>query len=314
MDTALTTVGLPIALGIIMLGLGLSLTIKDFTRLLSMPWTIVLILGCQIVLLPVFCFGLVLAFVNYFDLSPLLAVGMMMMAASPGGTTASLYSYLFKGNVALNISLTAINSLTAMVTLPLITGFSLGYFTDGGSIGLQADKMVQVFAVILVPVAIGMFIRAKMTSFAEGMERPVKLGSILVLIAVIAGAIAAEWANLPEYIVSVGLMVLIFNVVSLVVGYWAPRMVGTKRPEAIASCMEIGLHNTTLSLTIAVTVLNSTEIAIPSAVYGVMMFFTAAVAGVLLTRRNAREEKAEAAGAAGGPGGSGAAGATEPTG
>ena len=299
MDTALTTIGLPAALGVIMLGLGLSLSVRDFTRLLSMPWTIVLILGCQIVLLPLFCFGLVLVFVTYFDLSPLLAVGMMMMAASPGGTTASLYSYLFKGNVALNISLTAINSVTAIVTLPLITGFSLGYFTDGGSIGLQVDKMIQVFAVIIIPVAIGMLIRAKATSFAERMERPVKVGSSLVLVAVIIGAIAAEWANLPQYILSVGLMVLIFNVVSLVVGYWAPRMVGTKRSEAIASCMEIGLHNTTLSMTIAITVLNSTEMAIPSAVYGVLMFFTAGVAGALLTRRNNREERAEAAAAQG---------------
>ncbi|MBR8740390.1 bile acid:sodium symporter family protein [Nocardiopsis sp. MG754419] len=299
MDSALTTVGLPIALGIIMLGLGLSLSVRDFTRLLSMPWTIVLVLGCQILLLPVFCFGLVLVFVTHFDLSPLLAVGMMMMAASPGGTTASLYSYLFKGNVALNISLTAINSLTAMVTLPLVTGFSLGYFTDGGSIGLQTDKLVQVFAVILVPVAIGMLVRARLTSFAERMEKPVKLGSITVLVAVIVGALAAEWENLPQYIVSVGLMVLIFNVVSLVVGYWAPRVVGTRRPEAIASCMEIGLHNTTLSLTIAVTVLNSTEIAVPSAVYGVLMFFTAAIAGALLTRRDARDAEAEAATAGG---------------
>ena len=294
MDSALTTVGLPVALGVIMLGLGLSLTVRDFTRLLTMPWTILLVLGCQILLLPLFCFGLVLVFVEYFDLAPLLAVGMMMMAASPGGTTASLYSYLFKGNVALNISLTAINSVTAIVTLPLITGFSLGYFTEGGSIGLQAGKMLQVFAVILVPVAIGMFVRARMTAFAERMERPVKLGSSIVLVAVIIGAIAAEWANLPQYIVSVGLMVLVFNVVSLTIGYWAPRLVGTRRPEAIASCMEIGLHNTTLSMTIAITVLNSTEIAIPSAVYGVLMFFTAAVAGALLTRRDAREERAEA--------------------
>lgn len=299
MDSALTTIALPLALGVIMLGLGLSLTVKDFTRLLSMPWVIVLILGCQIVLLPVFCFGLVLFFVSYLDLSPLLAVGMMMAAASPGGTTASLYSYLFRGNVALNISLTAINSLTAIVTLPLITGLSLGFFTDGGSIGVQADKMVQVFAVVLVPVAIGMFVRAKLPSFAERMERPVKLGSMFVLVAVIVGAIAAEWASLPQYIVSVGLLVLIFNVVSLLVGYWAPRMVGTERPEAIASCMEIGLHNTTLSLTIAISVLGSTEIAIPSAVYGVLMFFTAAVAGVLITRRENRGEARRATQVAG---------------
>ncbi|MEU2941542.1 bile acid:sodium symporter family protein [Nocardiopsis alba] len=292
MDSVLTTIGLPIALGVIMLGLGLGLTTRDFTRLLSMPWTIVLVLGCQIVLLPIVCFGLVLLFVSRFDLSPMLAVGMMMVAASPGGITASLYSHLFKGNVALNISLTAINSLTAMVTLPIVTGLSLRYFTDGGSIGLQTGKLLQVFAVVLIPVVIGMAVRARATAFADRMERPVKIGSVLVLVAVIVGAIAAEWANLPRYIVAVGLMVLIFNLVSLTVGYWAPRMIGTRRPEAVASCMEIGLHNTTLSLTIAVTVLGSTEIAVPSAVYGVLMFFTAAGAGLLLARRETRDRAA----------------------
>lgn len=289
MDSTIATIALPAALAVIMLGLGLNLTVDDFVRLTRMPGTVALILCCQILVLPLFCLVLVLLFRP----PPALAVGMMLLAASPGGTTASLYSHLFKGNVALNISLTALNSLTAMVTLPLITNLSIAYFMgDGDTLGLQVGKVLQVFAVILVPVVLGMIVRAGSVSFARRMERPVKIASILVLFGVIAVAIHQERNDIADYIAAVGLMVLLFNIAGLVIGYRAPRAIGTGRPEAVASCMEIGLHNTTLSLAIALSpaLLNSTEMAIPSAVYGVLMFFTAAVTGVLLTRRNTREE------------------------
>ncbi|GAA0990267.1 bile acid:sodium symporter family protein [Nocardiopsis tropica] len=295
MDSAIATIALPAALAVIMLGLGLSLTVADFVRLAALPGTVALVLGCQILLLPLFALGLVLLF----QPPPALAVGMMLLAASPGGTTASLYSYLFRGNVALNISLTALNSVTAMVSLPLITNLSIAHFMgDGDTLGLQADKVLQVFAIILVPVAAGMLVRARASSFARRMERPVKAASVLVLFGVIAVAVFQERADLVDYLVAVGPMVLLFNVAGLVVGYWAPRAIGTGRPEAIASCMEIGLHNTTLSLAIALSpaLLDSTEMAIPSAVYGVLMFFTAAATGILLNRRGVRQDARAAGG------------------
>ena len=123
MDSALTTVGLPIALAIIMFGLGLDLTLADFRRIGRHPKAVAIALVCQIVVLPAICFGLVLAF----DLEPLLAIGMLLLAASPGGTTANLFSHLFRGDVALNISLTAINSILALVTLPLITNAAIDH-------------------------------------------------------------------------------------------------------------------------------------------------------------------------------------------
>src|SRR5688500_7502217 len=124
MDSALTTVGLPLALGIIMFGLGLSLTVADFRRVAQHPKVMVLALGCQLLLLPLVCFGLV----TVFDLPPLLAVGMMLLAASPGGTSANLFSHLFRGDVALNVSLTAVNSVISIVSLPLITNIAIDYF------------------------------------------------------------------------------------------------------------------------------------------------------------------------------------------
>ena len=146
MGSALTTIGLPVALGIIMFGLGLSLTLGDFARVAKQPKAVIIALLCQLIVLPAICFGLVLAF----QLPPVLAVGMMMLAASPGGTTANLYSHLFRGDIALNISLTAVNSVIAVVTLPLITNFAIWYFDPfDDQLGMQWAKAVEVFAIVL---------------------------------------------------------------------------------------------------------------------------------------------------------------------
>ena len=152
----MTNVVLPIALGIVMFGLGLTLTAADFARIGRHPRAVLIALVCQLLLLPAVCFGLVLLF----GLPPLLAVGMMLLAASPGGTTANLYSHLFRADVALNISLTAINSLISVVTLPFVVNLSLAYFdTADTTLGLQLSRSLEVFAIVLVPVAIGMLVR-----------------------------------------------------------------------------------------------------------------------------------------------------------
>jgi len=284
MDSSLTAVGLPIALGIIMLGLGLGLTVADFRRVVGYPRPVLIALGCQALLLPALCFGLVVAL----DLQPALAVGMMLLAASPGGTTANLYSHLFGGQVALNVTLTAVNSVLAVVTLPVVVNLSAAYFLgDAGSIGLQFGKVLQVFAIVLVPVAVGMALRARFPRLADRLARPVRILSVVVLVAVVVGTVLKERENVADYFVAVGIAVLIFNVVSLAIGYGAPRLAGVGRRESIATGMEIGIHNSTLAITIAIspTLLNSTEMAIPAAVYSIVMFFTAAAFGYLVTRR-----------------------------
>ncbi|MEW2384357.1 bile acid:sodium symporter family protein [Micromonospora sp. NPDC047707] len=287
MDSALTLVGLPVALGIIMLGLGLGLTTEDFRRVARHPRAAVIALVCQVLVLPALCFGLVLAF----DLPPELAVGMMLLAASPGGTTANLYSHLFGGHVALNITLTAVNSVLAVVTLPIVVNLSAAYFlTDGRSIGLQFDKVLQVFAIVLVPVAIGMLIRARVPRIAGRLDRPVRALSVVVLVAVILGAVLGERDNIADYFVSVGLAVLAFNLLSLAIGYGVPRLAGVDHSAATAAGFEIGIHNSTLAITVALSpaLLDNTRMAVPAAVYGIVMFFTAAAFGFLVTRAGAR--------------------------
>jgi bile acid:Na+ symporter, BASS family len=282
-SNVLTAVLMPIALGVIMLGLGLSLTLEDFKRVVLMPKPVFIGLLCQMLLLPVVCF----AIATGFDLPPALAVGLMLLSASPGGATANLFSHLAKGDVALNITLTAVNSVLSLLTLPFIVNYSLEHFMgEGKVIPLQFDKVVQVFAIVLVPVGIGMFVRAKKQRLADRLEKPVKILSAVFLLLVIAATVAKERAHVVEYFQQVGLAALAFNLVSMAVGYLVPVVVRLPKRQAVAIGMEIGIHNGTLAIAIASapTLLNNTAMAVPPAVYSLIMFFTAAAFGYLVNR------------------------------
>ncbi|MFP5219272.1 MAG: bile acid:sodium symporter family protein [Actinomycetes bacterium] len=279
-DSALITTGLPIALAIIMFGLGLSLTPADFRRVARTPRAVAVALVLQVLVLPVVAFGLCVTF----DLDPLLAVGVMLLAASPGGTTANLFSHLFRGDVALNITLTAINSVLAAVSIPVITNLAILYFDAEGELGLQFTKVLQVIAIVLIPVAVGMAVRNRSQAFAARADRPVRIFSIVVLMAVAVGAILGERENIGGYIEQVGLVTGLFCLASLTSGYAGARLLKLDERQAIACSMEIGIHNTTVALTIALSVLNSTEVAVPSAVYSVLMYVLATAFGYAITR------------------------------
>lgn len=282
MGSLMTTVLLPVALGVIMLGLGLSLTVGDFARVAKHPKAVVIALVCQLLLLPAVCFGLVLAF----QLPPVLAVGMMLLAASPGGTTANLYSHLFRGDIALNISLTAINSVIAVFTLPLIANLSIAYFLPGDDqLGIQLAKALEVFAIVLLPVAVGMLVRWWKPSFAKAMDKPVRIASVIILAVVIAGAVVANLTILMANIASLAGIVVLFCLLSLSLGFLVPRLLRVSHEQAVASSFEIGIHNATLAIVIAQTVLLNVEMSLPAAVYGVLMFFIAAAFGFLIRGR-----------------------------
>jgi BASS family bile acid:Na+ symporter len=281
MDSALTTVGLPIALAIIMLGLGLDLRVADFRRIGRQPKAVVIALACQLVLLPAVCFGLVVLF----DLPPLLGIGMMLLAASPGGTTANLFSHLFRGDVALNISLTAINSLIALFTLPLITGLAIGYYDRGHDVSLPLGEVLNVFVIVLVPVAIGMAVKARRPAFAGRMERPVRIGSAVILAVLVLGILVDQRSDVAGYLADVGLVAGLFCAISLLVGYAVPKVLGVTEEQAIACSMEIGLHNATLAIFVAVEVIDETTVSVPAAVYSLFMFAFGVLWGSYVSRR-----------------------------
>ncbi len=273
---------LPIALGVIMLGLGLTLTVADFKRVIVFPRAVLVGLVCQALLLPAACWGVARAFA----LPPELAVGLMLLAASPGGATANLFSHLAKGDVALNVTLTATNSLLSIVSMPLILSLSLSHFlASDQQIPLQFAKVIQVFAIVLVPVGVGMAMRARSQSLALRLEKPVRILSAGFLVVVILGAVLAERANLGEYFRQVGLAALVFNLLSMGVGYVVPRLLAVSERQAIAIGMEIGIHNGTLAMAIATNVLENSVMRIPAAIYSLIMFFTAAAFGAFVARR-----------------------------
>lgn len=281
MDSGIITIMLPLALAIIMIGLGLELTPKDFARVSKHPKAVLTALFCQLVLLV----GLAFIICKVLELPPLLSVGLMLLAASPGGSTANLFSYLFKGDIALNITLTAINSVIAAFTLPLIVNFAIQHFlNDGQQITMQLSKIIQVFAIILIPVAIGMLLRHYAPHFSEKLNKPLRIFSVAFLILIIVGAIAKERANIMEYLGQVGLATIIFCICSLVIGYFIPRLMGINSAQARACAFEIGIHNSTLAMTIALTVIANSAVAMPAAVYSIFMYIFAAIFGFMITR------------------------------
>lgn len=281
MDSGMITILLPLALAIIMVGLGLELTLKDFARVSQHPKAVLVALVCQLIILVSLAFLLC----KVLALPPLLAVGLMLLAASPGGSTANLFSYLFKGDLALNITLTAINSVIAAFTLPLIMNFSILHFMqESQQISLQFAKIVQVFGIIIIPVTIGMLIRHYAPGLTEKLTKPLRIFAVVFLVLIIMGAIYSERANIGAYITQVGLATALFCLCSLVIGYFVPRVMQINIAQARACAFEIGIHNSTLAITIALTVMSSSVIAMPAAVYSIFMYIFAAIFGFLLNR------------------------------
>ena len=292
--STITNVVMPLALGIIMLGLGLSLTLDDFKRVLNYPRAVLVGLFCQMILLPAVAVGVA----HLFKLPPALAVGLMLLAAAPGGATANLFSHLAKGDVALNITLTAVNSLLALFTLPLIVNWSLVHFMgEGQVIPMVFDKVIQVFVIVLGPVAIGMAVRRSTPGTADRLDKPVRILSTLFLVLVIAASVAKERAHLADYFQQVGLAALAFNLVSMAAGYMIPRLFGVLSRQAISIGMEIGIHNGTLAIYLANQILKRDDMAISPAIYSLIMFFTAAAFSTYMARRAGSDEAAAPASA-----------------
>ena len=270
------------ALALVMFGLGLSLTAADFQRLLKHPKAVMLALGLQVIGLPLACYAIITAF----GLPPVFAIGLMLLAASPGGISANLFSHLFGGNVAMNISLTAVNTLLSIVTLPLIANWAIAHFAQSGQVvPMQTSKLLEVIAIVLIPVLLGMAVARKAPGFSNRMEKPVKIFSAVVLAVVTVLAIAKEWGSLSTTFVQIGPAVLLFNLVSLFAGYYLSRAAGLDKPLSTAICYEIGIHNSTLAIFVALSVLGSYQLALPAAVYSVVMYITVPLFGWLVLKR-----------------------------
>ncbi|PZO45450.1 MAG: bile acid:sodium symporter [Phormidesmis priestleyi] len=272
----LTAIFLPLSLLIIMLGMGLSLTLNDFKRILVEPKAVIVGLAAQMLLLPAVGFALA----SVFPLTPELAVGVMILVACPGGPTSNLLTYLAKGNVALSVTLTAVSSVITVFTIPLIVNLAMQQFIGEG-VALQLPFLKTVFQitiVTLVPIAVGMTIHKYLPTFAAKIEKWVKWLSLFFLTLVVLGILLAERANLAAYILQVGWITLILNITTMVLGYLFAKLSNLNHQDATAITCEVGIQNGTLAIAVASapTLLNNPTLSIPAGIYSILMFATGA--------------------------------------
>jgi BASS family bile acid:Na+ symporter len=270
----ITDILLPISLGIIMLGMGLSLVPNDFKRVALYPKAVTIGIINQIVLLPLIGFLLLMIIPMR---NPELAVGIMILAACPGGPTSNLITHISRGDTALSITLTAISSLVVVFTIPLVVNFSMGYFLDHGDyIPLPVlDTMIKVIIITVVPVAIGMLIKAKAPKFSDKMSKPVKIMSGTLLIVIIGAAIFNDRDNFFNFFAQAGPVALGLNVAMLLVGFYSARLFRLSVTQSITISIESGIQNGTLGIAIAATLLHNPTMTISPAIYSLIMFGTA---------------------------------------
>ena len=282
----LKNVFLPLALFIIMFGMGLTLVIADFKRVILSPKAKIIGLLCQLLLLPLTAMLLL----NLFGLSGEIAVGVMLIAACPGGPTSNIITHLSRGDTALSVTLTAVSSLLTVLTLPLIVGASLDHFLmEQRSIPFPVGTVIaQLIVVTILPIALGMTTRAKKPTFAERMSRPLNAVSILFLALIILLAVLKE-DNLGAQFREAGPVTLLLNLLTMGLGFGIAALAGLPQRQRITISIETGIQNGTLALAIALGILESSRIAVPSVVYSLLMFLSGG-AMILLFGRKSRTE------------------------
>ncbi|MDP6259418.1 MAG: bile acid:sodium symporter family protein [Rhodospirillales bacterium] len=270
-----TTVILPLALAFIMFTLGLGLTIADFVRVASQPKDFIVGLISQVILLPLVGFILL----NIWPVTPEIALGVMIIAAAPGGVTSNILTSFAKGDVALSISLTAIISLLSVLTIPFIVVFSYGYFVGEGTTGEVSitKTAVSVFLIVTVPVIIGLMVRKYAENFAIRFEVIGQKISAALFALVLLGAIVQERNNIIEFYAQAGGVTLALNVIMLVLAWYIAKMFGSGAKQRIAISIECGLQNGTLAIAVATLLFGGGTTVIPAAVYSLTMFGTALI-------------------------------------
>lgn len=272
----LTAVFLPLGLFIIMVGMGLGLTLNDFKRVSSEPRSVVIGLIAQLIMLPVV--GFILAII--FPLTPELAVGLIILAACPGGPTSNMVTYLVRGNVALSITLTAISSLITVFTIPIVVNLAMQRFTNSAT-SLQLpflQTVVQIAVITIFPVALGMVVKYYKPQFAAKAEKWVKWLSLFFLALIIFGLLLRERANVLPFFLQVGWVTFTLNVLTMALGYGIATITKLDKGSVKAITVEVGIQNGTLAIAVASTptLLNNPTMAIPAAIYSLLMYITSA--------------------------------------
>lgn len=273
-----------------MFGLGLTLLIDDFKRLIDNPRATLLGVALQILVLPLVAFGLANLLLKD---SPVMAMGLMILAVCPGGATSNLITYLARGEMALSVTLTAISSFVAVISIPLLISFSLNWFMgEGETIAPPIVKMIgQVVVVTILPVSLGMFVRSRSSAFAAKAEKPMKILSAILLAVIVLGLVANQRDEIVGFFKDAGLATLLLNVVMLTIGFITGAVARLPLTTRISLSIEAGIQNGTLGIAIAAGILGNGQMAIAPAIYSLIMFATGFVAIAVFSRMVAAEEK-----------------------
>ena len=272
----LINVGLPLSLAIIMLSLGVGLHVADFQRVLSRGYPFAIGALCQVILLPIAGFITVTAFA----LPPEIAVGFMLLSFCPGGVTSNILSKLAKGDVALSVSLTAVISLLSMITVPFLAAWSIAHFMreDAPEVSITG-LAIALFLITTLPVAIGVGLRHFATGFAERVDAPLSKLATALFVLIVLAALAGNWQLFIDNLGAMGAGLVSLNIALLAIGLGIARAAKLSWNESKTISIETGIQNSTLGITLAALITGTesgfSPLALPSAVYGIMMYVVA---------------------------------------
>jgi BASS family bile acid:Na+ symporter len=286
----ISKVFLPLSLAIIMLGMGMTLIVSDFTRILKKPKDILIGLTNQLIFLPIIGFSLAIAF----NLSPVMAVGLMILATCPGGPTSNLITQVCRGNIALSVTLTAITSILSVLTIPFILSYALEYFGTDTNVTIKLpilDTILQIMVITIIPISIGMLIRRFKIKFAKRLEKSMRIASTVIFALVFLAVLAANFSIIGKAMREVGLVTLLLNIITMGFGYLTARLFKLNLKSAISITVESGIQNGTLAFVIATSILNNVEMGIPTGAYAIWMFITGGILMWLLGKRAKIESK-----------------------
>ena len=270
-----TDVILPLALAFIMFTLGLGLSISDFSNVFKKPKNFLVGLVSQLIFLPIV--GLVLVII--WPLPIEIAIGVMLIAAAPGGVTSNILTFFAKGDVALSVSLTAVMSLLSALSVPIVLAISIGLIGDSSlpeSISLTGIAL-SMFLIVTLPVLLGMGVRSFLNSLTLKIEKSARFISTLLFVLVLLGAILAERENLIEYFAQTGLVVLSLNLLMMIIAFYWAKFFGTGTSQQKAVSIECGLQNGTLAIFVGTSVFGGGLYIIPAATYSVIMYLTSLI-------------------------------------
>jgi BASS family bile acid:Na+ symporter len=282
-DSLFAAVLLPVALAVIMASLGLALTVEDFRRVVVYPKGVSIGLANLLVISPLLAFVIAEAY----SLDPAMAVGLVILGASPGGVMANMLTHLARGDTALSITLTALSSVAAVLTVPLFLELATdrfgaeGFDEEVGMLGIVA----RVLLITVIPLSLGMYVRSSSPQAVAAIEGRVRAVALVVFVMVVVGAVIAEQDRVLENFTQVAAAALTLNVAAMAFSFTASRLAGLDDRQSTAIAIELGIHNATLAIAVGAAI--STVLTIPAAVYSSFMFISAGLFARAMYRRNA---------------------------